>query len=224
MTNDVDPVAANLHHELISPRTRADAYPTLVLLHGRGDSAAGILPLAYEFERDDLLVISVQAPLELGGVMAGGYEWYRLREPRRLDEATLRSSLDALAEFLDTATEAYPVDPERVVLLGFSQGAVMSLAAQALRPDSVAGVIALSGYFPIEVEPDAGNLVGRPAFVAHGVHDDIIPVEAGRRTRDLLERHGVDLTYREYGMAHQVSAEEMGDARAWLEAASDDSG
>ena len=148
--------------------------------------------------------------------MAGGYEWYRLREPRRLDEATLRSSLDALAEFLDTVKVAYPIDPERVVLLGFSQGAVMSLGAQALRPDSVAGVIALSGYFPIEVEPDAGNLVGRPAFVAHGVYDDIIPVEAGRRTRDLLERHGVDVTYREYSMAHQVSAEEMAEARLWL--------
>ena len=224
MTNDVDPVAANLHHELISPRSRADAYPTLVLLHGRGDSAAGILPLAYEFERDDLLVISVQAPLELGGVMAGGYEWYRLREPRRLDEATLRASLDALAEFLDTVKAAYPIDPERIVLLGFSQGAVMSLGAQALRPDSVAGVIALSGYFPIEVEPDAGKLVGRPAFVAHGVYDDIIPVDAGRRTRDLLERHGVDLTYREYPMAHQVSAEEMDDVRTWLEAARDDRG
>ena len=217
MTNDVDPVAANLHHELISPRSRAETYSTLVLLHGRGDSAAGVLPLAYEFERDDLLVISVQAPLELGGVMAGGFEWYRLREPRRLDEATLRSSLAALAEFLDTATEAYPVDPERIVLLGFSQGAVISLGAQALRPDSVAGVIALSGYFPIEVEPDAGNLVGRPAFVAHGVHDDIIPLEAGRRTRDLLERHGVDLTYREYPMAHQVSAEEMADVRTWID-------
>ena len=102
------------------------------------------------------------------------------------------------------------------MLLGFSQGAVMSLGAQALQPDSVAGVIALSGYFPIEVESDAGNLVGRPAFVAHGVHDDIIPVEAGRRTRDLLERHGVDLTYREYPMAHQVSAEEMGEVRGWL--------
>ena len=216
MTNDVDPVAANLHHELTSPRTHADAYPTLVLLHGRGDSAAGILPLAYEFERDDLLVISVQAPLEFGGVMAGGYEWYRMREPERADEATRRASLDALAEFLETVKAAYPVDPERVVLLGFSQGSVMSLGAQALRPDSVAGVIALSGYFPIEVEPDAGNLVGRPAFVAHGVYDDLIPVEAGRRTRDLLERHGVDLTYKEYPMAHQVSAEEMGEVRAWL--------
>ena len=216
MTNQIEPTEANLHHELLPPRTRADAFPTLVLLHGRGDSAAGIAPLAYEFERDDLLVLSVQAPLTLGGVMAGAYEWYRLREPRRLDEATLRSSLDALAEFLDTVKVAYPIDPERVVLLGFSQGAVMSLGAQALRPDSVAGVIALSGYFPIEVEPDAGNLVGRPAFVAHGVYDDIIPVEAGRRTRDLLERHGVDVTYREYPMAHQVSAEEMADARAWL--------
>ncbi len=216
MTNELDPVVANLHHELIPPRSRAEAYPTLVLLHGRGDSAAGIAPLAYEFERDDLLVLSVQAPLELGGVMAGGYEWYRLREPRRLDEATLRSSLDALGEFLDAVTAAYPIDPERLVLLGFSQGAVMSLGAQALRPDGVAGVIALSGYFPIEVEADAGNLVGRPAFVAHGVYDDIIPVEAGRRTRDLLERHGVDVTYREYPMAHQVSAEEMADARAWL--------
>ena len=216
MTNELDPVVANLHHELIPPRSRAEAYPTLVLLHGRGDSAAGIAPLAYEFERDDLLVISVQAPLELGGVMAGGYEWYRLREPRRLDEVTLRASLDALAECLDTVKSAYRVDSERVVLLGFSQGAVMSLGAQALRPDSVAGVIALSGYFPIEVEADAGNLVGRPAFVAHGVDDDIIPVEAGRRTRNLLERHGVDLTYREYRMAHQVSGQEMADVHVWL--------
>ena len=216
MTNDVDPVAANLHHELISPRMPADACPTLVLLHGRGDSAAGILPLAYEFERDDLLVISVQAPLALGGVMAGGFEWYRLREPRSLDEATLRSGLAALAEFLDTVKAAYPIDPERIVLLGFSQGAVMSLGAQAQRPDSLAGVIALSGYFPIEIEPDAGNLAGRPAFVAHGVYDDIIPVQAGRRTRDLLQRHGLDLTYREYPMAHQVSAEEMAEVRDWL--------
>lgn len=216
MTHGIEPIQANLHHELIAPRTRADAYPTLVLLHGRGDSAAGILPLAYEFERDDLLVISVQAPLELGGVMAGGYEWYRFQPPS-LNEATLRASLDALAEFLDTVKASYPVDPQRVVLLGFSQGAVMSLGAQALRPESLAGVIALSGYFPIEVESDAGNLVGRPAFVAHGVHDDIIPVEAGRRTRDLLERHGVDLTYCEYPMAHQVSGEEMADVRAWLD-------
>ena len=217
MTHLIEPIQANLHHELVAPRARADAFPTLVLLHGRGDSAAGIAPLGYEFERDDLLVISVQAPLELGGVMAGGYEWYRLREPRRLDEATLRASLDALAEFLDAVKCAYPIDPERVVLLGFSQGAVMSLGAQALQPEGVAGVIALSGYFPIEVESEAGNLVGRPAFVAHGVYDDIIPVEAGRQTRDLLERHGVDLTYREYSMAHQVSAEEMSDVRMWLD-------
>ena len=216
MSDPIQPVRANLHHKFIPPRSRADSYPTLVLLHGRGDSAAGIAPLAFEFERDDLLVLSVQAPLELGGVMSGGYEWYRLRQPRHLDEATLRDSLAALAEFLDMVTAAYPVDPERIVLLGFSQGAVMALGAQALRPDSVAGVIALSGYFPIEVEPEAGNPVGRPAFVAHGVDDDIIPVEAGRRTRDLLERHGVDLTYREYRMAHQVSAEEMAEARDWL--------
>lgn len=215
MTHRIEPIQANLHHELIPPRTQADTYLTLVLLHGRGDSAAGIAPLGFEFERDDLLVISVQAPLELGGVMAGGYEWYRFQPPS-LNEATLRASLDALAEFLDTVKASYPVDPERVVLLGFSQGAVMSLGAQALRPESVAGVIALSGYFPIEVEPDARKLVERPAFVAHGTHDDIIPVEAGRRTRDLLERHGVDLTYREYPMAHQVSAEEMAEARSWL--------
>ena len=226
MSHILEPVQANLHHELIAPRrvSRADACPTLVLLHGRGDSAAGILPLAYEFERDDLLVISAQAPLELGGVMAGGYEWYRLREPRRLDEATLRASLAALAEFLDTVKASYPVDPERVVLLGFSQGAVMSLGAQALGPESVAGVIALSGYFPIEVESEAGNLVGRPAFVAHGIHDDIIPVEAGRRTRDLLERHGMDLTYREYAMAHQVNAEEVGEVRGWVDKMLDSAG
>ena len=54
--------------------------------------------------------------------------------------------------------------PERVVLLGFSQGAVMSLGAQALRPDSVAAVIALSGYFPIEVEAGRRQPGGTPGL------------------------------------------------------------
>ena len=74
MTDQLEPVEANLHHELIAPRSRADAYPTLVLLHGRGDSAAGIAPLAYEFERDDLLVL-----VGAGAAGAGRGDGGRLR-------------------------------------------------------------------------------------------------------------------------------------------------
>ena len=214
MTHRIEPIEANLHHEVIRPRTRADACPTLVLLHGRGDSAAGILPLAYEFERDDLLVVSVQAPLELGG--DGG----RVRvvpvspaEPERGDAA---GQPGCAGRVPGHGQGELPGRSRAGGAAGLQPGGGDVAGGAALRPESLAGVIALSGYFPIEVESDAGTLVGRPAFVAHGVHDDIIPVEAGRRTRDLLERHGVNLTYREYPMAHQVSAEEMQDVREWL--------
>ena len=57
---------------------------------------------------------------------------------------------------------------------------------------------------------------GLPAFVAHGLHDPLIPVEVGRATRDLLQRLGADVTYREYPMGHMVIPAELSDARTWL--------
>ncbi len=188
--------------------------------------------MVYEFERPDLLALSVQAPLPLGGVLAGGFEWYRMAETGQRQQPTLRASLAALERFLrslPTRPHDLPdhpsidrphlplVDPARIVLAGFSQGAVTALGMLALRPDLLCGVMALSGHFPFGLpDAEAADLRNCPVFAAHGLHDDVIPIQAARQTRTHLTRRQANLTYHEYPMAHQVHPQEMTDARAWL--------
>ena len=121
-----------------------------------------------------------------------------------------------LARLLGTLGDVYPINPEQIVLFGFSQGAVMALALQALHPNSVAGVVALSGYFPVEYLGDTSDLANCPVFIGHGTVDHIIPIESGRKSRDVLKSSGAQITYREYPMGHQVSEDEMTDVRRWL--------
>jgi len=85
------------------------------------------------------------------------------------------------------------------------------------RPDLTSAVLVLSGVPPRAEQPvAAGSLGGLPAFVAHGTHDPLIPVEAGQAIRDLLQAAGAVVAYREYPVGHMVIPEEVSDARTWV--------
>ena len=148
-----------------------------MLLHGRGADEHDLFPLldALDPERR-LLGITPRGPLALP---PGGAHWYRLGGIPTPDPATFFPTFEAAAAFLD----ALPVPMERVVLGGFSQGAVMSwaLGLGAGRPRPAA-ILAMSGFMP-EVpgfELDLGGLEGYPVAVVHGSLDPVIPVEFGR--------------------------------------------
>ena len=190
---------------------------TVVLLHGRGDNAAGIAPLAFDLNREDLRVISVQAPLALDPLQSDGYEWYRMHEAGQTEQPTLLESLAGLASFIESLVRIVPGHAGRVVLQGFSQGAVTALGLQAQRPDLVSGVIAMSGYFPFKQKNVVNNFKGQPIFVGHGTMDTVIPIDIGRQSHILLKELGADVTYREYPISHQISTDELGDIRAWLD-------
>ena len=209
----------SLTHLVREPgRDGAAAPPLVLLLHGIGSNEEDLFGLApYLDER--FLVVSARAPLALG---YGGYGWFNLEiTPRGMaaDLAQAKRSLDLLPGFVDELVDAYGADPGRVYLMGFSQGAMMSLALALTRPEKVAGIVAMSGRLPrqvIESEPDREALKGKPFIVTHGLYDPVLPVENGRAARDYLAALGVALTYREYPMAHEVSAESMRDVAAWL--------
>jgi phospholipase/carboxylesterase len=103
-------------------------------------------------------------------------------------------------------------------ILGFSQGAMMANAATLTTPERFAGAVLLSGFQPavssLTVDPAA--VQGKPFFVAHGTQDPMLGIEMGRAVRDSLTELGVDLTYREYEMSHQVIAPELNDFKTWL--------
>ena len=214
----------SLTHLVREPRRRGETPPPLLLLlHGIGSNEQDLFGLApYLDER--LLIVSARAPVVLG---YGGYGWFQIEfTPAGMvaDIEQAKRSLDMLPNFIDALVETYRADAGRVYLAGFSQGAMMSLALLLARPEKIAGVVAMSGRLPEQVferAPDPEALAGKPILVTHGLYDQVLSVQNGRAARDYLSELPVELTYREYPMAHEVSAESLRDVTDWLTKAVD---
>ena len=190
-------------------------YPTILALHGRGSNEGDLLGLASHFPQG-LLWISPRAPLGLG---PGSYEWYRVRIIGRPEPDQVLAAVETLDHFIDEILARYPIDPQRLFLLGFSQGSLLSLCYTLTHPVHVAGVIAQSGYIPnnVELEIDEAGVRGKPFILTHGEQDTMLPVEWDRASRDRLQILGVDLEYHEFQMGHNVSMESLEVIYKWLE-------
>ncbi|HEY3247795.1 MAG TPA: alpha/beta fold hydrolase [bacterium] len=193
--------------------------PLLLLLHGVGSHEGDLMGLA-PYVDGRFFAVSARGPLTVG---PGAYAWFHVAfeagSPVIVPEEA-EESRHALIRFIDEVITRYDLDPERVYLMGFSQGAIMGLSLALTVPDRLAGVVAMSGRILPQILPQAVSperMKGLPIFVVHGEFDPLLPVdEYGRRTRDILARLPVALTYREYAMAHQVSDESLRDVVRWL--------
>lgn len=145
-----------------------------------------------------------------------------MREVGFPDPATFLPTYEHAAAWLAEALAGAAVAPERTVVGGFSQGAVMSyaLALGAGRPRP-AGILAMSGFVPRVdgFELDLESRAGLPVSISHGTYDPVIEVEFGRDARRLLEAAGLSVTYREDPVAHQIAPGALAQARAVLESA-----
>ncbi len=194
--------------------------PLLIQLHGVGSNEEDLFDLADMLD-PRFLVLSARAPFTIG---PGSYAWFDVRflpQGNLINVDQLRASLDTLVQFIGEAAAAYQADPQRVYLMGFSQGGIMGLTVALTHPGLVAGVVAMSARIPPQVVPwfaPKEDLTGLPLLMTHGTDDQVIPVRDARETRRLLEDLPVDLTYREYPMGHQVTPESLEDVLAWITA------
>jgi len=188
-----------------------------VLLHGRGVDENDLFPLLDELDPERRLVgVTTRAPLTLP---PGGYHWYAVRRIGFPDPPTFHSTYPLVTGWLDSFLEEHGITPDRAVLGGFSQGAVMSYAVGLgpARPRP-AGILALSGFVPtVDGFPlDLSRAEGLPVAIGHGEYDPVIAVEWGRDARDRLEQAGADVTYRESPMPHAVDPAFLPELREWL--------
>ena len=190
----------------------------LVLHHGRGTDERDLLGLADILDPlQRLHVVTPRAPLSLPG--SPGHHWYLVPRVGFPDHDTFHASYRALADLHDELWERTGLAPERTVLGGFSMGSVMSYAL-AFGPDrpAVAGVLAFSGFIPT-VDGWQPQLAGREStrvFIAHGRRDPIMEIEFARKARELLEAAGLEVSYHESELGHQVDPGHLRDAAAWL--------
>jgi phospholipase/carboxylesterase len=190
----------------------------LILHHGRGTDESDLLGLADFLDPERRLqVITPRAPLQLPG--SPGYHWYLVPRVGYPDPETFAAAREALAELHDGLWEETGIGPERTVLGGFSMGAVMSYATglAAGRP-SVAGILAFSGFVPTVEgwQPSLADRTETKGFVSHGRNDPVIGVEFAERARELLSAGGLDVTYRESELGHQIDPAHLREASAWV--------
>ncbi len=146
------------------------------------------------------------------------YEWYRVKVIGRLDPEQVIAALEKIEHFIDEVLSTYPVDPQKLFLLGFSQGSLLSMCYMLSHPSCIAGVIAQSGYIPngVDLEINEADIKDKPFILTHGAQDTMIPVEWARASRDRLQKLGVDLNYHEFQMGHSVSMESLSVISTWL--------
>ncbi len=178
------------------------------MLHGRGADEHDLFGLKEHLD-PRLEIYSVRAPFEFEW---GGYSWFDLFEDGTVDEKSFAQSTREILSFIDG------IRTKRLFLLGFSMGAIMSYAVALTHPKLCAGIAALSGFAPKQLEKEyrLQDLNGLPIFISHGVNDSVIPVSSARETRDLLAFSTASVEYHEYAMAHQIDEACLTDLSAWL--------
>jgi phospholipase/carboxylesterase len=190
-------------------RPLSEATAAMVMLHGRGATAASILELARELAAPELAYVAPQA---------AEYTWYpySFLAPVHLNEPGLSSALARIGEVLALLAEA-GIPPERTILLGFSQGACLTVEFAARNARRYGGIAGLSGGLigpPGTPRDDEGSLAGTPVFLGCSDRDPHIPRERVDETAEVLRGLGAEVTERIYpAMGHAVNQDELDSVR-----------
>lgn len=212
-------MSLSLYHLVREPKDKKDKNPLLLLLHGYGSNEEDLFSFARELP-EEYYVVSARAPFDM---MYNSYAWYAINfdadENKFSDIGQARASRDIIANFIDELVANYPIDANKVTLVGFSQGSILSYAVALSYPEKVQRVVAMSGYLNPEIAVDdylSNDLSHLRIFASHGNVDQVIPVEWARKSIPTLQVMGIEVTYKEYPVGHGVAPQNFFDFKHWL--------
>ena len=181
------------------------ARAAVILVHGRGADAEGMLGLAEAFGTQDVAYVAPQAP-------SSSWYPYSFMAPISQNEPHLSDALDTLASVVDEL-DRQGMPSERIVLLGFSQGACLALEFAARNARRYGGVVGLSGGL---IGPEAtprnysGSLAGTPVFLGCSDVDSHIPLSRVHESAEALRKLDGQVTENIYpGMGHTIVQDEI---------------
>ena len=190
---------------LIAGKELENSDSAMILIHGRGATAASILNFAEEFKADNILYIAPQAE---------NATWYphRFLEPIEKNEPWLSSGLEII-DMIERDLISSGISENKIYLLGFSQGACLALEYAARNPGDYGGIFCLSGAL-IGMPDNSFNYQGTfpdtPVFMGCSDDDFHIPIERFNKSAEILERMGAKVEKRIYeNMGHTVNKDEV---------------
>jgi len=176
--------------------------PTVIALHGHGANAQELAALEPHLARGRALFIAPQGEFQLRPDVYGFTWLHRDNQGQRASDEPARA-IASLRAFIDEAVARYPIDPGRIVLLGFSMGAALAWSLALVEPSRYAGLAVLSGYLSEETSLglDIGAGLERlPMLVQHGRHDQVAEITHVEAMVAQLRAKGAQIDLRTYEM------------------------
>ncbi|MBV8465760.1 MAG: alpha/beta hydrolase [Burkholderiales bacterium] len=213
--------------EVIEVETGPNPTWAVIWMHGLGADGhdfAGIVPELKLDGSGPVRFVFPHAPA-IPVTCNNGYvmrAWYDILElgslSRHVDEDGLKESREAIRRLI-ARENARGIPCERIVLAGFSQGGAMAYTTGLTHGEKLAGIIALSTYFPslglIEAESTAANAL-TPVFAAHGSMDPVVPAALGADAAKRVSTPGRQVDWHTWAMPHTVVLEEIALIGKWL--------
>ncbi|MFD0975627.1 alpha/beta hydrolase [Salinimicrobium gaetbulicola] len=210
----------SLYHLVRKPKISIEKAPLLIMLHGYGSNEEDLFSFAEELP-DELFIISLRAPYPMPPY---GNAWYAIHwdnnDGKFSDDVQAVASREKISGFIDEAIETYPVDPENVTLLGFSQGCILSFSVALSYPEKVKNVIGLSGYINTGIIKEGyqnNDFSKLSIYSSHGSSDQVIPVTWARNTKPFLDSMKIENSYSEFPVGHGVAPQNFFELKKWLE-------
>ena len=202
---------------MIEVETGANPVASVIWLHGLGADGHDFEPIVPELRlAKPVRFVFPHAPIR-PVTLNGGMRmraWYDILQlgggPE--DEKGIRESEKLLQGLIEGEKTG------KIFLAGFSQGGAIVLQTALRYPTQLAGVLALSTYLPLAAKISERTKENQdvPIFMAHGQHDDIIPISRARISREVLQQQGYKVEWHEYPMPHSVCPQEIADISAFL--------
>ncbi|SFP28284.1 phospholipase/carboxylesterase [Geopseudomonas sagittaria] len=212
-------------HDTLILEPAQPATASVIWLHGLGADRFDFQPVAEALQGvlPGVRFVLPQAPtrpvtLNGGWSMPSWYDIIALQPERAIDMDQLEDSASQVLALIE-AQRAAGIPAARIFLAGFSQGGAVVLHSAFRRwSGELGGVLALSTYAPtFAVDQQLGAIQqSHTVLCLHGRDDQVVPHALGRRAHDWLAARGVEVTWRDYPMGHEVVNEELRDIALWL--------
>jgi phospholipase/carboxylesterase len=211
---------ANIDGPRMPPAAGGKPTSLVVLLHGYGSNGADLISLAPYWAKllPGAQFVSPNAP-EPVPMAPGGFQWFPISrlDPRELSLGVARAA-PLLAKFLDRELERYQLPPERLALVGFSQGTMMALHVGLRR--AVAGIVGFSGALPSPELLKAEARGKPPVLLVHGDQDDVVPVTRMLEAAEAIAHAGLAAQWHiSYGVPHSIGPDGLALGGDFLKAA-----
>ncbi len=196
---------------------RTNERKVLFLLHGYGSNEQDLFSLK-EFIPSSYTIISLRAPISLD---YNSFAWYSIDFENTIDRWMDNDEAVKSKNIIVSDISLHLKDlgfKNRVSILGFSQGAILSWTLGIEYPHLIKNILPLSGYYNSEITyVNSNSKLKINCFSSHGINDPVIPIDWARKGIKTLKKNNFKITFKEYQFGHEIDGELLKDLTEWLD-------